>query len=108
MSEPAALPHYRAVGQECLLFEHAWREGLPILLKGPTGSGKSRLVEHMAARLGRPLVTVSCHDETSAIDLLGRYLIRGDETIWQDGPVTRGPTWWWCCTPCRTTAASCS
>ena len=89
MSEPAALPHYRAVGQECLLFEHAWREGLPILLKGPTGSGKSRLVEHMAARLGRPLVTVSCHDETSAIDLLGRYLIRGDETIWQDGPVTR-------------------
>ena len=89
MSEPAALPHYRAVGQEGLLFEHAWREGLPILLKGPTGSGKSRLVEHMAARLGRPLVTVSCHDETSAIDLLGRYLIRGDETIWQDGPVTR-------------------
>ena len=89
MSEPNPLPHYRAVGQECLLFEHAWREGLPILLKGPTGSGKSRLVEHMAARLGRPLVTVSCHDETSAIDLLGRYLIRGDETIWQDGPVTR-------------------
>ncbi|MDP2316377.1 MAG: CbbQ/NirQ/NorQ/GpvN family protein [Pseudomonadota bacterium] len=88
---PAAadLPWYRPVGQECLLFEHAYRHNLPLLLKGPTGCGKSRLVEHMAARLGRPLVTVSCHDETSAVDLLGRWLVRGEETVWQDGPVTR-------------------
>ncbi len=86
---PAALPWYRPVGHECQLFEHAWRRDLPLLLKGPTGCGKSRLVEHMAARLGRPLVTVSCHDETSAVDLLGRWLVRGDETVWQDGPVTR-------------------
>lgn len=89
MTAAVGLPWYRPVGQECLLFEHAYRQHLPILLKGPTGCGKSRLVEHMAARLGRPLVTVSCHDETSAVDLLGRWLVRGAETIWQDGPVTR-------------------
>ena len=86
---PDTLPWYRPVGQECVLFEHAWQRGLPLLLKGPTGCGKSRLVEYMAAKLGRPLVTVSCHDETSAVDLLGRWLVRGDETVWQDGPVTR-------------------
>ena len=83
------LPWYRPVGQEVALFEAAYAAHLPILLKGPTGCGKSRLVEHMAARLGRPLVTVSCHDETSAVDLLGRWLIRGAETVWVDGPVTR-------------------
>lgn len=83
------LPWYRPVGHELTLFEHAYGNGLPLLLKGPTGCGKSRLVEHMAARLGRPLVTVSCHDETSAVDLLGRWLVRGDGTFWQDGPVTR-------------------
>ncbi|MCB9663571.1 MAG: CbbQ/NirQ/NorQ/GpvN family protein [Alphaproteobacteria bacterium] len=59
------------------------------MLKGPTGCGKSRLVEHMAAVLDRPLVTVPCHDDTSAIDLVGRYLVRGGETVWQDGPLTR-------------------
>jgi nitric oxide reductase NorQ protein len=62
---------------------------LPVLLKGPTGCGKSRFVEHMAARLGRPLVTVACNDETSAHDLLGRWLVKGGDTVWQDGPVTR-------------------
>jgi len=72
-----------------VLFEEAWKQGLPLLLKGPTGCGKSRLVEHMAARLGRELVTVACHDETSAVDLLGRWLVRGADTVWQDGPVTR-------------------
>lgn len=82
-------PYYRPVAGECELFEKAYEEGLPLLLKGPTGCGKSRLVEHMAARLGRPLVTVSCHDETSAVDLTGRWLVRGGETVWQDGPVTR-------------------
>lgn len=83
------LPYYRPVGREIELFEHASENKLALLLKGPTGSGKSRFVEYMAARLRRPLVTVSCHDETSAVDLLGRYLVIGAETIWQDGPLTR-------------------
>lgn len=86
---PLAEPYYRPLGEECVLFEHAWRRNLPVLLKGPTGSGKSRMVEAMAARLGRPLVTVACHDETSAVDLVGRYMLQGDRTVWQDGPVTR-------------------
>lgn len=89
MSALRELPWYRPVGQECTIFEHAYRQGLPLLLKGPTGCGKSRLVEHMAVKLGRPLITVSCHDETSAVDLLGRWVVRGAETVWQDGPVTR-------------------
>lgn len=82
-------PWYQPIGHECELFETAWQRRLPLLLKGPTGSGKSRLVEHMAARLGRPLVTVACHDDTSAVDLVGRYLVQGGETVWQDGPLTR-------------------
>jgi nitric oxide reductase NorQ protein len=81
--------YYRPIGDEVPLFEMAAAEKLPILLKGPTGCGKSRLVEHMAARLGRPLITVSCHDDTSAVDLLGRWLVKGGETVWEDGPVTR-------------------
>jgi nitric oxide reductase NorQ protein len=85
----AALPWYRPIRNECEIFATAWAERLPLLLKGPTGCGKTRLVEHMAARLGRPLVTVACHDETSAVDLLGRWLVRGGDTVWQDGPVTR-------------------
>jgi len=88
-SAPAELPWYRPVANECEVFEKAFEEQLPLLLKGPTGCGKSRLVEHMAARLGRPLVTVACHDETSAVDLTGRYLVEGGDTVWQDGPVTR-------------------
>jgi nitric oxide reductase NorQ protein len=59
------------------------------MLKGPTGCGKSRFVEHVAARLGRPLVTVPCHDDTSSADLLGRWLVQGGDTVWSDGPVTR-------------------
>ncbi|HEB89182.1 MAG TPA: CbbQ/NirQ/NorQ/GpvN family protein [Deltaproteobacteria bacterium] len=86
---PKEPPWYRPVGNECELFETAFRQQVPLLLKGPTGCGKSRLVEHMAARLGRPLVTVACHDETSAVDLSGRYLVEGGDTVWQDGPVTR-------------------
>jgi len=85
----AAEPWYREVGDECEIFERAYTLKTPLLLKGPTGCGKSRLVEYMAMRLGRPLVTVACHDETSAIDLMGRYLLEGGETVWQDGPVTR-------------------
>ena len=90
ISRLESAPWYRAVSNECELFEHAYHEKLPLLLKGPTGCGKTRLVEHMAARLGRPLISVACHDETSAVDLVGRYLIGGGgQTFWQDGPVAR-------------------
>jgi nitric oxide reductase NorQ protein len=89
MNAPLPLPWYRPVGEECTVFEHCYRDRLPMMLKGPTGCGKSRFVEHMAARLGRPLVTVAAHDDTSAVDLVGRYLVQGGETVWQDGPVTR-------------------
>src|SRR6478672_12379135 len=82
------LPAYVASGNECALFEHAWRHQLPVLLKGPTGCGKTRFVSHMAARLGLPLHTVSCHDDLTAADLTGRYLLKGGETIWFDGPLT--------------------
>lgn len=67
----------------------AYRQQLPLMLKGPTGCGKSRFVEAMTHKLERPLIQVSCHDETSAADLMGRYLLKGGETVWQDGPVTR-------------------
>ena len=85
----ADVPRYLAQGNEQAIFESAWRQRLPLLLKGPTGCGKTRFVRHMAAALGRPLFTVSCHDELSAADLVGRYLLHGDETVWQDGPLTR-------------------
>lgn len=82
-------PYYASVGPELTLFEHCYAQRLPLMLKGPTGCGKSRLVEHMAARLKRPLITVPCHDDTSTADLLGRWLVRGGDTVWVDGPVTR-------------------
>ncbi|SMX49319.1 CbbQ/NirQ/NorQ/GpvN family protein [Maliponia aquimaris] len=83
------LPFYQPTAQECALFETAYDHGLPLLLKGPTGCGKTRFVEHMAARLGKPLYTVACHDDLSAADLIGRYLLKGGETVWVDGPLTR-------------------
>ncbi len=86
---PSRLPDYLASGQEKELFEMAWRDRLPVLIKGPTGCGKTRFVEHMAARLGRPLFTVSCHDDLTAADLVGRHLINADGTYWVDGPLTR-------------------
>jgi nitric oxide reductase NorQ protein len=82
-------PYYREVADEVRSFMAAHSCRVPILLKGPTGCGKSRFVEAMAARLGRPLVTVACNDETSAHDLVGRWLVKGGDTVWQDGPVTR-------------------
>ena len=82
-------PFYAPAGAECALFEHAYRNRLPMLLKGPTGCGKTRFVSHMAARLGRPLYTVSCHDDLTAADLTGRYLLQGGDTVWVDGPLTR-------------------
>ena len=88
-SPPMELPFYRPVSNELELFERCYEQRLPLMLKGPTGCGKTRFVEHMAARLERPLITVPCHDDTSAADLLGRWLVRGGDTVWQDGPVTR-------------------
>lgn len=82
-------PPYQPQGQECALFEHAFAARLPLLLKGPTGCGKTRLVEHMAARLGRELITVSGHDDLGAADLTGRHLIESGSTRWCDGPLTR-------------------
>ena len=82
-------PPYLPQGNECEIFESAFRQRLPLLLKGPTGCGKTRFVRHMAARLGKALFTVSCHDELSAADLVGRYLLVGGQTVWQDGPLTR-------------------
>lgn len=85
----SASPFYAPQGQECRVFAHAHAQGLPLLIKGPTGCGKTRFVEHMAANLGRPLITVSCHDDLSAADLVGRFLIRDGATVWSDGPLTR-------------------
>ena len=84
-----AIPYYQPVANECAIFEAAFRGRLPLLIKGPTGCGKTRFVAHMAARLGQPLTTVSCHDDLTASDLTGRWLIKGGETVWQDGPLTR-------------------
>ncbi len=85
----AQAPFYLPQGDECEIFAAAAAHDLPILLKGPTGCGKTRFVAHMAARLGRPLYTVACHDDLSAADPIGRYLLKGGETIWVDGPLTR-------------------
>ena len=82
-------PYYEPVGGERALFEAADASRLPVLLKGPTGCGKSRFIEHMAWRLKRPLITVSCHDDLTAGDLVGRYLITSNETVWVDGPLAR-------------------
>ena len=88
MDSPA-VPYYRSVGREREVLLAAAQAGLPILLKGPTGCGKTRFVEAMAAALGRPLVTIVCNEETSAVDLCGRHLVIGGDTVWQDGPAVR-------------------
>ncbi len=81
-------PFYLNVRDEVALFETAYKAKLPVMLKGPTGCGKTRFVEAMAYKLGRPLITVACHEDLSATDLVGRFLIEGDETVWHDGPLT--------------------
>lgn len=86
---PDREPYYLPAGHELAIFEQCHSRGLAVMLKGPTGCGKTRFVEHMAWRLKRPLVTISCHDDLSASDLIGRFLIRHDGTAWQDGPLTR-------------------
>jgi nitric oxide reductase NorQ protein len=80
---------YFATGNEESVFRAAWKAGLPVLLKGPTGCGKTRFVQAMAAELQRPLITVACHEDLTAADLTGRYLLQGGETRWVDGPLTR-------------------
>ena len=82
-------PYYVPVANEEQVFQAAFRQRLAILLKGPTGCGKTRLVEAMAHDLGRPLITVACHDDLTTADLVGRFLLQGGETIWVDGPLTR-------------------
>lgn len=82
-------PYYEPVGDEIEVFEAAYGQKLPILLKGPTGCGKTRFMEHMAWKLKKPLITVSCHDDLTASDLVGRYLIKDGETVWIDGPLAR-------------------
>jgi nitric oxide reductase NorQ protein len=84
----AAEPYYRPVADEIALFEAAYRDRLPVMLKGPTGCGKTRFVEHMAWRLDRPLVTVAAHEDMTASDLAGRFLLAPEGTQWHDGPLT--------------------
>lgn len=83
------IPYYRPIRHEVDVFQHAYGNQLGLMLKGPTGCGKSRFVEAMASSVERPLVTVACYDDTSATDLLGRYLVQGGDTVWQDRPLTR-------------------
>ena len=85
----AEAPYYLPTGDEVAVFEQCHARKLAVMLKGPTGCGKTRFVEYMAWRLGRPLITISCHDDLTASDLVGRFLIRHDGTAWQDGPLTR-------------------
>ncbi len=82
-------PYYLEVDKEKALFEAAYRNRIPVLLKGPTGCGKTRFMEYMSWRFKRPLITVSCHDDLTVSDLVGRYLVQGGETVWVDGPITR-------------------
>lgn len=82
-------PFYLATDRETEIFEAAYRNRIPVLLKGPTGCGKTRFMQYMSWRLKRPLITVSCHDDLTASDLVGRYLVQGGETVWIDGPLTK-------------------
>jgi len=81
-------PYYLPLGNEVELFEAAYHARLPVMLKGPTGCGKTRFVEHMSWRLGRTLITVACHEDLTASDLVGKYMLQNDATVWQDGPLT--------------------
>src|SRR5690606_3408851 len=86
---PKEPPYYVPAGSEVGVFKQCHDRHLAVMLKGPTGCGKTRFVEYMAWKLGRPLITVACHDDLSATDLLGRYLIQGNDTVWQDGPLAK-------------------
>jgi nitric oxide reductase NorQ protein len=82
-------PLYIPTGNEEAVFKAAYHQGLSVMLKGPTGVGKTRMVQAMAHDLGRPLITVACHEDLTAGDLVGRYLLKGGETVWEDGPLTK-------------------
>lgn len=82
------MPAYHASGGEVVAYDAAYKARLPVMLKGPTGCGKTRFVEHMAWRLSRPLITVSCHEDMTASDLVGRVMLNAEGTYWQDGPLT--------------------
>ena len=84
----AERPYYRETGTEIAVFEAAYADRIPLMLKGPTGCGKTRFIEHMAHRLGKPLITVACHEDMTASDLVGRYLLDAQGTLWHDGPLT--------------------
>ena len=86
---PAQRPYYVPLANEECVFKAAFRQGLSVILKGPTGCGKTRFVEAMAYDLQRPLITVACHDDLTTADLVGRFLLRGGDTEWVDGPLTR-------------------
>ena len=81
-------PYYIVTGNELEIFETAYKMKLPVMLKGPTGCGKTRFLEYMAWKLKRPLVTIACHEDLTAGDLVGRYLLKGEETVWSDGPLS--------------------
>jgi nitric oxide reductase NorQ protein len=81
-------PYYRPIGDEIRLFEAAYADRMPMMLKGPTGCGKTRFIEHMAWRLKVPLITVACHEDMTAADLVGRFLLDAEGTVWHDGPLT--------------------
>jgi MoxR-like ATPase len=81
--------NYQVTGNEVELFHRAYQQRLPVMLTGPTGCGKTRLVEHMGGLLGRPLATISCHDDLTSSDLVGRFVVSGGNVIWNDGPLTR-------------------
>ncbi|MBX3651825.1 MAG: CbbQ/NirQ/NorQ/GpvN family protein [Burkholderiales bacterium] len=83
------IPYYEPQGNEVAIFEAAYKRRLPVMLKGPTGCGKTRFLEFMAVQLKRPLVTVSCHEDLTSSDLVGRFLLEGSDTVWHDGPLTR-------------------
>ncbi len=83
-----AEPYYNAQGNEVALYEAAYNRRLPVMVKGPTGCGKSRFIEHMAWKLGKPIITVSCNEDITASDLVGRYLLDANGTRWVDGPLT--------------------
>jgi nitric oxide reductase NorQ protein len=85
----AAEPYYQPLGDEIAIFRAAYAERLPVMLKGPTGCGKTRFIEHMAWRLGKPLITVAAHEDMTAADLAGRYLLEPEGTVWHDGPLTQ-------------------
>ncbi len=87
-TETTRIPYYKPIAKEIEVFEHCYKQKIPFLLKGPTGTGKSRFIEFTVHQLNKKLITVSCHEETSSTDLIGRYIIKGAETVWLDGPLT--------------------